>query len=60
MGLAAIHHDMLALMTLAIHGERIERGRLVDWGGSRRGGSVVGEFQSTWRIGPVLNGGSLV
>lgn len=61
-GLTAIHHDMLTLVSLAVHVvKRAESSSLVEGRGSRGGGGVVVEFQSTRRrIGPVSNDVSLV
>lgn len=53
--LATIHHDMLALVALAVHGESGL------WGCSRGRGSVRVEFQSPRRgIGPVSKEVSLL
>lgn len=44
MSLAAIHHDMLALVSLAIHGELIEGGGLRERRRARRRWGVGVEF----------------
>lgn len=48
-GLATIHDDMLLLMCLTIHGERIEASCLTKRRRSRRGRGFVVEFQSSSR-----------
>lgn len=53
-GPTAIHHDMLPLMALAIHGERIQRIRLGHRRRSRGGRGVVIEFQSTRGVRSVV------
>lgn len=60
-GLTAIHHDMLTLVSLAIHVERTKSSSWIQGRGTGGGGGVGVEFQSPRRrVGPVSNDVSLV